>query len=280
MTVLQALVLGTVQGLTEFLPVSSTAHLVIIQNWFGLHNTYTLLVFDIVVHLGTLLSLFIYFGKEYVQQKSVVPGTLRDRFFAKSTEPVPAVPGTTIANLIWLIVIATIPTGILGLLFKKWMEESFNSLRLTVITLVINSFILLSTYWTTMLHKKELKKWLDAFWIGVAQGISILPGISRSGATVAAALWLKIKPEEAARFSFLIAIPAILGATLIVLPQAIPHISSDEWPVMIAGFLSALISGYVAILIVFKVILRGKFHYFAFYTFILAAVTFIFTMAH
>ena len=266
MTILQALVLGVVQGLTEFLPVSSTAHLVITQNLFGLHESPVLLVFDIVVHLGTLLSLFAYFGMEYVRWRK---GT---------AEEIGRVHAYFSPRMIWFVVVATIPTGVIGLLLKKWMEASFNSLWLTVVTLVINSFILLSTYWAKILEKKEFKKWLDAFWIGAAQGVSILPGISRSGATVTTALWLRIKPEEAAHFSFLIAIPAVLGAAVFVLPGALPYVSADLWELMLAGFLAAFVAGYFAIAIVFRVVLKGKFHYFAYYTFLLAIVTSIFVM--
>ena len=263
MTIFEALVLGIIQGITEFLPVSSTAHLVIAQNLFGLHESPTLLVFDIVVHLGTLLSLFIYFGMEFLNRKEEKTGQVNQFRNYLSF------------GMIWLVIVATIPTGFIGVFLKKWMEESFNSLWMTAVTLLINSFILLSTYWTKVFDKKKLNKWLDAFWIGVAQGISILPGISRSGATVTTALWLKIKSEDAAYFSFFIAIPAILGATVFVLPEAIPHVSADMWGVMLSGFLTSFVSGYFAIAVVFKVISKGKFHYFGFYTFIVAAITFI-----
>ncbi len=264
MTIVQALVLGVVQGLTEFLPVSSTAHLVIAQNLFKLHESPILLVFDIVVHLGTLLSLFVYFGLEYLRWKK---GT---------ADQVNRVRTYFSPHIFWFAIVATIPTGVIGILIKKWMEGSFNSLWVTVVTLAINSFILFSAYWAKALSQKEFSKWTDAFWIGVAQGISILPGISRSGATVTTALWLRIKPDEATHFSFLIAIPAILGAAVFVLPEALPHVSGEIWDVMLAGFLTAFVSGYVAIRAVFRVVLRGKFHYFAYYTFLLAIVTAIF----
>ncbi|MBI3999268.1 MAG: undecaprenyl-diphosphate phosphatase [Candidatus Omnitrophica bacterium] len=265
MNLFQALFLGIVQGLTEFLPVSSSAHLVITQNLFGLSGP-ILLVFDVVVHLGTLLSLFFYFGGEFFKfrkQGVQTAGNLAQLFSLR---------------MFWLVILATIPTGVIGLLLRKWMEENFNSLKVTVVTLLINSCILWSTRWIGSGEKKESAHWLDAIWVGIAQGISILPGISRSGATCTTALWLKIKAEEAARFSFLIAIPAILGATVVVLPESISSISSPMWPALIAGFFSAFISGYTAILILFRIMLRGKFHLFAIYTFALAILAFLFSL--
>jgi undecaprenyl-diphosphatase len=251
MTIIQAVVLGVVQGLTEFLPVSSSAHLAIIQNLFGLHGQ-VLMVFDVVVHLGTLSALLIYFRKDLFPFPKITP------------------------RYVGLIILATIPTALIGFGIKDWMEQYFDVMWVVALTLLINSFILLSTWWAPRYDKKEESTWKDAVWIGIAQGISILPGISRSGATVTMALWLKIKTEEAVRFSFLIAIPAILGAAVLVLPDALPAVSPEMGPVMAAGFISAFLSGYFAIYVLFQVTLRGRFHYFAFYTFLLAAVSFIY----
>ncbi len=255
MTILQAVVLGIVQGLTEFLPVSSSAHLIIIQNLFHLEGP-LLLVFDVVVHVGTLSALLIYFAKDFFPLSKIS------------------------ARMFWLIVLATIPTGIIGLLIKHWTEHSFMALWLTAFTLFINSIILISTWWAPRRDQHVMNRWWDALWIGIVQGISVLPGISRSGSTVAAALWLKVKGEDAVRFSFFIAIPAILAAAVLVLPQSIQFFSSDTWPVLAVGFVSALVSGYFSIFIVFRVISKGKFHYFAFYTLLLALVSFIFSLHH
>lgn len=252
MTLLQALILGTIQGLTEFLPVSSSAHLILAQNLFHLNGA-VLLSFDIIAHLGTLLALFIYFAKDLL--------------------PLPK-----LSRRMWaLILIANIPTAVIGLLLKDWMEESFNVLRLTAVTLLINSAILWSVKWAPK-HalKQEPSRW-DSFWIGVAQGISILPGVSRSGATVTTALWLKVKSEEAVRFSFFAGIIPILGASAIELPESLSSLSADMWPMLIAGFISSFIFGYLSIAFLFKAVLRGKFHDFAVYTFVLALVSFYFS---
>ena len=254
MTIFHAIVLGLIQGITEFLPVSSSAHLAIVQNLFGLTGP-VLLVFDVVVHLGTLSALLIYFRKDLF--------------------PFPKVG----MKYMGLIIAATIPTVLIGFSIKDWMEKYFDVLWVVALTLLINSFILLSTWWSPRDRDKGECTWRDAFWVGVAQGISILPGISRSGATVSTALWLKVKSEEAVRFSFLIAIPAILGATVLLMPEMIEVFSKDMWPAMSVGFITAFISGYAAIYVLFKVTLRGQFHYFAYYTFALALLTFAFHFA-
>lgn len=252
MTILQALILGIIQGLTEFLPVSSSAHLILTQNLFQLSGA-LLLTFDVTVHLGTLAALFIYFAKELL--------------------PLPK-----LSRRMWmLILVANIPTILMGLLLKDWMEESFNLLWLTAVTLLVNSAILWSTIWVPKSNLKDEPSWWNSFWIGVAQGVSILPGVSRSGATVATALWLNVKPEEAVRFSFFIGIIPILGASALELPTGFAAASSEMWPALIVGFISSLIFGYISIAILFKAVSRGKFHDFAPYTFVLAIICFYFS---
>jgi len=255
MTIFQAAVLGTVQGLTEFLPVSSSAHLVIIQYLFGLKGP-SLLVFDVVVHLGTLSAIFIYFAKDFF--------------------PVPKIG----SRMFGLIILATIPTAIIGLILRKTMDPFFTTLTPVAITLFINSFILGSTYWAPRWDQKEMRSFKDAFWIGVVQGISVLPGISRSGSTVSAALWRNVKSEDAVRFSFFIAIPAIIGAAGLVIPEGIASFSGEMLPAMMTGFITAFVAGYFSISIVFRVISKGKFHYFGFYTLIVSAIAFVFAVLH
>lgn len=275
MTVLQAFVLGLVQGLTEFLPVSSSAHLVILQYFFGLKGP-ILLIFDVVVHLGTLSAILIYFRKILF--------------------PFPKISGRTIL----LILFATIPTAVIGFAFKNHAEMLFGTLKPVSIALLINSAILWSTKWIRTqsvplplrdrFYFKSTEQnlsqpegvpglqinWWNAFWIGVIQGIAVTPGISRSGSTITAAMWFKIKPEEAARFSFLLAVPAILGATVLIVPDALSSIEQAMWPALIVGFVSALISGYAAIVFLFRILQKGRFHYFALYTLILSLAAFLF----
>ena len=252
MSLFQALVLGIIQGLTEFLPVSSSAHLILAQNLFHLNGP-ILLTFDVTVHLGTLLALFIYFAKDLFP----LPKLSRRMWF--------------------LIILSNIPTAVIGFLLKDWMEESFNLLWLTAVTLLMNSVILWSTKWAPKSDLKQEPNGWDAFWVGVAQGISILPGVSRSGATVATALWLKVKSEQAVRFSFFIGIIPILGAAVLELPKTLPALSPDMWPDLILGFISSFIFGFLSIAFLFKAVSRGKFHDFALYTFVLAIICFWFS---
>jgi len=322
MTLLQALVLGVIQGITEFLPVSSSAHLVIVQSFFGLEGS-ILLVFDVVVHLGTLAAVLIYFAKDLSQLGRAllravtqapslirgVQGNLRHRhceeaiqettkqsqnpeialrslgsegpkeasttpgMLSRSDEGPPKIGG----KLMGLIVLATIPTAIIGFGIKGWIDFFFTSLKPVAIALLVNSLVLWSTKW---IGKESLEKplgWVKATWIGIVQGISVVPGISRAGATISAGLWLKLNREEAVRFSFFLAIPAILGAMVVVLPETIRFLPRDAWRVLAAGFLAAFGSGYLAISVLFKIVLRGKLHYFAVYTLLLAVVAFFFS---
>jgi len=254
MTVLQAVILGVVQGLTEFLPVSSSGHLVILQHFFGLGGP-ILLVFDVVVHVGTLLAILVFFRREFF--------------------PIPKIG----ARMFWLVVLATVPTGIIGLLLKDWVEAHLATLRPIAVALFINSIILWSTCWRKTEGNSKIKNPFHALWIGVIQGISVIPGISRVGSTVSGGLWLGLEREEAVRFSFFIAIPAILAATVLIVPESVRSMTPGMWPVIAAGFLAAFCSGYLAISVLFKIVSRGKFHYFAIYTLLAAVFVFLFSQS-
>jgi undecaprenyl-diphosphatase len=252
MTLIQALILGAIQGLTEFLPVSSSAHLVIVQYFYGLKGP-ILLIFDVVVHVGTLSAVVVYFRKDLL--------------------PIPKIG----KRMMGWVVLATIPTAIIGFAIKDWIDLFFTSLKPVAIALVVNSIILWSTAW---IRKDALAKtfnWLSAFVVGIVQGLSVIPGISRSGSTISTALWFKTHREEAFRFSFFLAIPAILGAMVIVLPESIHLLPEGAWPALVVGFISAFASGYFAISILFKMVLQGKLHFFAIYTLLLAVVSFFFS---
>lgn len=252
MTIIQAAFLGVIQGLTEFLPVSSSAHLVIVQYLMGLKGP-TLLVFDVVVHLGTLSAILVYFARELFP----VP-KIGWRFFA-------------------LVAAATVPTAVIGFALKHRVEQFFITLGPVAVALLVNSFILLSTRWAARGQTRSMTRWVDAVWVGVIQGISVIPGISRSGSTTAAALWRGIKGEDAVRFSFYIAIPAILGAAVVVIPDGMQYFNKSDWLIFSTGFLTAFVSGYLAISIVFRIVLQGKFYYFAAYSFLLSAAAFLFS---
>ncbi|OGW80836.1 MAG: hypothetical protein A3G33_06415 [Omnitrophica bacterium RIFCSPLOWO2_12_FULL_44_17] len=252
MTIIQAIILGIVQGLTEFLPVSSSAHLIIIQRFMELKGP-ILLVFDVVVHLGTLGAIVI--------------------FFAKAIFPLSKLG----IRMFLLIVVASIPTALIGFGLKDWVESLFSTVRLVGFALLVNSMILWSTRWCKDRCSRELKSWLDALWIGIIQGIAVTPGISRSGSTISAALWRGIRAEDAFKFSFLIAIPAILGATVVVIPESIELMPQGVLPVMVTGFVSAFISGFIALRCLSRIVIKGQFHHFAWYTLVIGIIAIIFS---
>ncbi|OGW89490.1 MAG: hypothetical protein A3A73_04120 [Omnitrophica bacterium RIFCSPLOWO2_01_FULL_50_24] len=252
MTLAQAVILGGLQGLTEFLPVSSSAHLVIVQYWFRLQGP-ALLVFDVAVHLGTLSAVLVYFAKD------LFPITKLGK------------------RMLGMIVLATIPTGVIGLLLKHRIDYFFSTLKPVSIALLVNSLILWSTHCIRSDSNRRMGRWLDAILIGIVQGLSVVPGVSRSGSTISAALWLKLHREDAVRFSFFISIPAILGATVIVLPDAVALLPGFSLPVLLTGVLTAFVTGYFSISILFRMVFQGKLHWFAVYTLLLAAAAFFFS---
>jgi undecaprenyl-diphosphatase len=272
-TIVQAIILGIVQGLTEFLPVSSSAHLVFITDILGLQQN---VAFDTLLHLGTLVAVVGYFWKDLVIIISSFFSSLLDILRGRFKEGLAETP---FKKLSWLLLVGTIPAGLMGILLKNEFEALFNSILYVGIFLIITGMLL----WGAERVKpgdKDVKdiSFKNALVIGVAQGIAIAPGISRSGATIAAGLFSGLNRELAARFSFLLSIPAILGAALV---QANDITSFDvSTIVMIAGFVSAAIFGYLAIKLLLKIIKERSLMIFAYYCWIvgMAAIIISITM--
>jgi undecaprenyl-diphosphatase len=271
MDIIQAIILGVVQGLTEFLPVSSSAHLVFMTDILGLPQN---VAFDTLLHLGTLVAVVAYFWKDLIKIISSFISSLIDIFrgrFKKGLEEKP------FKKLSWLIIVGTIPAGIMGILLQKQFEALFTSIFYVGIFLIITGLLL----WGAERVKpgeKDIKdiSFKNALVIGVAQGIAIAPGISRSGATISAGLFSGLNRELAARFSFLLSIPAILGAALV---QAKDITSFDTGTaVLIAGFVSALIFGYLAIKLLLKIIKERTLMIFAYYCWIVGLAAIIISL--
>lgn len=232
MEVLQSIVLGVVQGLAEFLPISSSGHLRLIQDGLG-WNAFGL-AFDTMLHVATLLAVIVYFRRDLL-------GMVRSAF---SRDPDRAHD----RKLAWLVVLATVPTGIIGLAGSDWFEGA--SLLFVGIAFLITSLILTASEMLSRksLHDADQLSLLGAIGVGVAQGIAIMPGISRSGATMAAGLGLGLDREQAARFSFLLSGPIILlagakqGLDVVLGSEPMPGL----W-VAVAGFIAAALTGYAAI---------------------------------
>ena len=267
-TIIQAIVLGMVQGLTEFLPVSSSAHLVFFTEIFGLQQN---VAFDTLLHLGTLLAVVGYFWKDLTIIISSFISSLIDIFHGRFKEGLKETP---FKKLSWLLLIGTIPAGIMGILLKSEFEALFNSTVYVGIFLLVTGFLL----WGAERVKPGEKDVEDitfknALVIGIAQGIAIAPGISRSGATIAAGLFSGLNRELAARFSFLLSIPAILGAALVQMKDITSFDTSAI--VLIIGFTSAAIFGYLAIKLLLKIIKERSLMIFAYYCWIIGIITII-----
>ncbi|MBM5805246.1 MAG: undecaprenyl-diphosphate phosphatase [Candidatus Verstraetearchaeota archaeon] len=243
MDLLQAIVLALVQGLTEWLPISSSGHLVVAQTLMGLSVP---VVFDIFLHLGTLVAVITYFWRDIANiLRSLLTLNTKDANF----------------KLLIYIIIGTIPTAVIGLLFLQFFESLFSSGRAVGVGLLITGALLLSS----KLRKGQKNLgWLSSLIMGIFQGIAIAPGISRSGSTISAGLLSGVNKDEAFRYSFLLSIPAILGATVLEYKGLA---LSDLGLYAVVGAAIAAVSGYVAIKIVQKVLLSERFYLFAIYCF-------------
>lgn len=257
MTIIQAIFLGIVQGLTEFIPVSSSGHLLLIQKAMGLaENGFT---FDVALHIGTLMALFLYFYKDLI-------GMLR-AVFIKSDK----------TKLAWLLIAATIPAAVIGYLFESAAESSFRSATLVSINLAVFGLIMLVAERYSARYKKPSDltniSRAQALTMGVAQAAAIVPGISRSGSTITAGLFMGLDRVSATRFSFLLGIPITLGAILKVLVKhsAITQIS-DNSTLFLVGVVTAFVTGLFAIKFMLNYLSKHSLAIFAYYRFALATV--------
>ncbi len=266
MDIISAIILGVVQGITEWLPVSSSAHLVIVQHLLGYQNS---TLFDIMVHAGTLLAVSIYFWRELLMIIREIFMTFIDVFrvgkkaFVKSED----------RRITWYVVLATIPVVIVGLALQDYINQIFNSLTLVGIALIITGFWLISTMKKKGEENVNGKK---ALIIGLAQAASIVPGISRSGSTISTGMLLNVKKEKAAKFSFLMSIPAIGGAFVLELISSPVHEMFTTSNIV--GFATAFIVGLATIHFLLGVIRRGKFYLFALYCWAVGAAVLAYEM--
>ena len=254
MNLIESTVLGLVQGLTEFLPISSSGHLVIFERFFHIKGDD--LVFEIFVHFGTLMAVIFYFREKLL----AVAGSIM-RSFSRARKPE---GDKTNIRLFWYLILGTVPAALVGLLFEDYIELAFASPRWASGMLLVTAAILLSTRWA-MREDRNLNTSRTII-IGFAQALAIMPGISRSGSTISAGMFLRMKKSEAAEFSFLLSIPAILGATVLQIPQFISDITNADLVInYFVGAVVAAVVGYVSIAYLMKIIKRGKFFYFGLY---------------
>ncbi len=271
MDVIQAIILGIVQGLTEFLPVSSSAHLIFFPYILGTKSS---VAFDTVLHIGTLVTVVSFFWKDIVSMIKALISSILDLFRGKFME---GVKEDVYKRLVWLLVVGTIPAGVMGIAFKSEFEALFNSILAVGFFLLITGVLLwMSEHYKQ--GKKQVKEvsFKNALAIGIFQGFAIAPGISRSGSTIAAGLFSGLNRELAARYSFLLSIPAILGAALV----QVNDITALNMSLIafVAGFLAAVVFGYLAIKLLLKIIKDWSLNIFAYYCWIVGAASIIIAM--
>ena len=263
MTELQALLMGLLQGLTEYLPVSSSGHLTIASALFGIEGEENL-TFTIAVHVATVLSTLVILWRE-------IAWLLRGLVDTKAPLLSPE------RKYILAIVISMIPIGIVGVFFKDYVEAIFGSGLLIVgFSLIITAALLTMSYYARPRQKEEISLW-QAFVIGLAQSLAVLPGLSRSGSTIATGLLLGVKKEKMAQFSFLMVIPPILGEALLSILEvakdgAEAAVGSISMSALLIGFVAAFVSGCLACKWMVSIVKKGKLVYFGVYCAIVGSI--------
>jgi len=251
------LILGVVQGITEWLPVSSSGHLAIIQNYLGLSKEEHPLIFlDIMLHVGTLVVILLAFRDDIVK---IVKAVVRLDF--KTEE----------GKLALFILVGSVPTALISFTLHGIFESFFENLLAIGIALLVTGFFLFVS--ERRKNNKELDYW-DSLLVGIAQGIAFVPGISRSGITIATGLLRKVKKEEAFRYSFLLSIPAVIGTAIASTITEFRSFSTQDihLPLVLFGVITSIIVGYVSFKLLQRMVMKGRFHMFAYYCWIVGAI--------
>lgn len=272
MNILQAIILGIVQGITEFLPVSSSAHLVLLPYFLGWKipqvESFT---FDVLVHWGTLLAVLVYFWKDIIRIiLEMIAGILQGKPFGEAQ-----------SRLGWFLLLASIPAGVAGLLLKKLVETAFGSPTITGVFLMITAALLLAgEFIGRRTRTQNDMDWKDALWIGGFQMLAIFPGISRSGSTITGGAVRNFERAEAARFSFLLSIPIMVAAGLLQLRDFMNYPAlavMDALPVVITGTVVAAVVGYFSIRWLLGFLKDHSLVWFSGYCFLVGALSLFFT---
>jgi undecaprenyl-diphosphatase len=268
MEILSAAILGIIQGLTEFLPVSSSAHLILVPWFFGWRPEG--IAFDVSLHLGTAVAVLAFFWNDWLRLAREVLLGLKERNLL----------GNQSRMLAWLLVVGTLPALILGLLLEETVETQLRSPLITVFTLAgLGALLLWAERKSRQKRTIEMLTWADSLWIGVSQAIALIPGVSRSGITMTTAMLRDTTRTDAARFSFLLSTPVIVGAGILQgwrLVTAIHHpiegIAPVQWSVLCVGVLCAAITGFLCIKFFLRYLQKKSFVPFVIYRFLLAGI--------
>ena len=273
---LQAAVLGVVQGLTEFLPVSSSAHLILARTFFGIDAGRFGLSFDVACHVGTLIAVLIYFRPEVAQMIRSLPRVFNPGAVVRNA------PETGLgsrgdeenqgARLAWLLVVGTIPAVVVGLLFNTEIEEHMRVPLVAAIALALGAIVFFIAERAGAKTRSDRSLTMaEAFWLGCAQAVALIPGVSRSGVTIAVALFMGLRRRDAARFIFLLAIPAILAAAASEGVKVLKAgLDADMVILFVIGIVSSAIVGYVAVRFCIRYFANHSLDLFAWYRLALA----------
>ena len=271
MTYFQAIVLGLVQGLAEFLPISSSGHLALLQYFFGV-ETDSVLLFTVLMHVGTLVSVFIIYWKDIAELVVELFRTIRDLCTGRGLR----INSSPTRRLGFMIIVATIPTAIIGLVFEDFFSGLYLSIVSIALGLVFTGTILLIAEKIGKSNKGIMEmKWRYALFVGVMQGIAICPGISRSGSTLFGGLIAGLNRELAVKFAFLISIPSILGSVVMEAPDAFGQgVDMSMLGPIIAGVIVSALSGIFAIKAMIRVVSNKRLIGFTVYVWLVAAAVF------
>lgn len=275
MTYFEAIILGVVQGLAEFLPISSSGHLALLQHFFGVESD-RVLMFTVMLHIGTLVSVFVMYWKDIWALIKELFLMIADLITGKGLR----IKERPTRKLGLMIIWATVPTTVMGLLFNDFFESLNSKLWAIGIGWLITGCML---YFSEKLGKsvKDIDKmnFRNGFFIGVLQGIAICPGISRSGSTMVGGLITGLKRDFAVRFAFLISIPSILGAAVLEIPAAMKASSAGlEMGPLIAGVVVSAVCGILAIKAMIRVVVDRKLKWFAYYVWALGVFTIVYNI--
>ena len=275
MDIIQGIIIGIVQGLTEFLPVSSSAHLVFIQKLLGVESS---LAFDTFLHLGTLIAVLWFFRWDifkmlkswWLSIGDILQGRFREGFYADPYK-----------RLAWYVILATIPVGIVGVLFEDSVDALFSgALYVPAFFLFVTGTILYLSQrmasGNVNMHNISKK---EALFMGLGQACAILPGLSRSGTTIAAGLTIGLDKEFAAKFSFILSIPAILGAFVLQVKDIGAAMDSNFLPILL-GFIASIIAGYMAIKWMLDLVQNRSLDIFSYYCWVMGIIIFMASIAH
>ena len=275
MTYLQAVILGLVQGLAEFLPISSSGHLALLENFFGIKED-NMLFFTVLLHFGTLIAVFVVFWKDIWELLQELVLTIKDLVGRKGLR----LNERPVRKLGVMIIVSCIPTAIIGFIFGDLFESFYSKPIVIAIMLIVTALLLIvAETWGGGNRNIENLNYRNSIFIGIVQGLAIIPGISRSGSTLFASLLCKLDRDFAVKFVFLISIPTILGSLILELPDGIIEGLHGE-PVgsVIVGVLVAFLSGFFAVKVMLKVVSNKKLKYFSYYLFAVAAAVIIYTI--